>query len=342
MKNIGIAILAVCLATFGTIAAQAQNDNTAYGDGALQSNTSGGYNSAFGVDSLYSNSSGDSNTASGVYSLYYNTQGFANTATGIYSLLDNTTGYYNTTSGANSLENNTTGSYNTAFGISALQSSYTGGANTGVGPYALYSNYTGSYNIGIGYFSGYNNPIGASNNIDIGSEGSGSDNNPTIRIGTPGTQTAFYAAGIRGTRTGAKNAVEVMIDSNGQLGTVNSSIRFKEDVRDMAAASDGLMRLRPVTYRYKQAYADGSKPIDYGLIAEEVAEVYPDLVVTDADGQIQTVQYQKLTPMLLNEVQKERRLLEQQEATIEKLEKRLAALEAAQTSTRADTQLAEK
>ena len=95
-----------------------------------------------------------------------------------------------------------------------------------------------------------------------------------------------------------------MIDSNGQFGTVNSSIRFKEDVHDMAAASDGLLRLRPVTYRYKQPYADGSKPVDYGLIAEEVAEVYPDLVVKGADGQIQTVQYQKLTPMLLNEVQK--------------------------------------
>jgi hypothetical protein len=163
--------------------------------------------------------------------------------------------------------------------------------------------------------------------------------------------------------TGAKDAIEVMIDENGQLGTVNSSIRFKEDVRDMAAASDGLMRLRPVTYRYKQPYADGSKPIDYGLIAEEVAEVYPDLVVKNADGQIQTVQYQKLTPMLLNEVQKEHKLLEQQEKTIEQqsetiqrqeqsaaqqaetiqrlekqlsalplLEKRLAALEAAQPS----------
>jgi cell fate (sporulation/competence/biofilm development) regulator YmcA (YheA/YmcA/DUF963 family) len=143
-------------------------------------------------------------------------------------------------------------------------------------------------------------------------------------------------------KTGVKDAIEVMIDQNGQLGTVNSSIRFKEDVHDMAAASDGLMRLRPVTYRYKQPYADGSKPIDYGLIAEEVAEVYPDLVVKDADGQIQTVQYQKLTPMLLNELQKEHRLLEQQAETIQQLqqqlaalpllEKRLAALEAAQPS----------
>jgi hypothetical protein len=107
--------------------------------------------------------------------------------------------------------------------------------------------------------------------------------------------------------------VPVLIDGNGQLGTVLSSIRFKEDVQDMAEASSGLLRLRPVTFRYKKPYADGSKPVDYGLIAEEVAEVYPDLVVKSADGQIQTVQYQKLTPMLLNEVQK--------------LEARLAALE---------------
>jgi hypothetical protein len=210
-------------------------------------------------------------------------------------------------------------------------------------------NISGSFNIGIGIQAGQSNPSGASYNIDIGNTGSPQDDRPTIRIGTPGVQAVFFAAGIDGTPNGAPDAVPVMIDSNGQLGTVNSSIRFKEDVHDMAAASDGLMRLRPVTYRYKQPYADGSKPIDYGLIAEEVAEVYPDLVVKDADGQIQTVQYQKLTPMLLNEVQKEHKLLEQQEATVQQqaetiqqlqqqlaalplLEKRLAALEEAQPS----------
>jgi len=98
--------------------------------------------------------------------------------------------------------------------------------------------------------------------------------------------------------------VNVVIDTNGQLGTVSSSRRFKEEISDMAEASSGLLRLRPVTFRYRRPYEDGSKPIDYGLIAEEVAEVYPDLVVKTADGQVETVQYQKLTPMLLNEVQK--------------------------------------
>lgn len=114
----------------------------------------------------------------------------------------------------------------------------------------------------------------------------------------------------------------VVIDSNGQLGTVSSSRRFKEDIRDMNDASSGLLRLRPVTYRYAQPYADGGKPLDYGLIAEEVAEVYPDLAARGADGQIETVQYQKLTPMLLNELQKQAR-------TILRLESRLAALESA-------------
>src|ERR1700736_1971536 len=106
------------------------------------------------------------------------------------------------------------------------------------------------------------------------------------------------------------DAVTVVIDSNGQLGTVNSSRRYKEDLRDMGGASSSLLRLRPVTYRYKQPYADGSKPLDYGLIAEEVAEVYPDLIVRGKDGQVETVQYHKLTPMLLNEVQKQNQQLQ--------------------------------
>jgi hypothetical protein len=112
------------------------------------------------------------------------------------------------------------------------------------------------------------------------------------------------------------------------LGTVLSSIRFKEDVHDMDTASSAIFRLRPVTFRYKQPYADRSDPIEYGLIAEEVAKVYPDLVVKDASGQIQTVQYQKLTPMMLNELQKQHQLLEEQQAKIEQLEKQMAAVPA--------------
>jgi hypothetical protein len=181
-------------------------------------------------------------------------------------------------------------------------------------------NATGASNIALGDSAGIHAPPDNSNSIYIGSLGSASDSAGTIQIGTGGTQTSFFAAGITGVTTGANDAVAVVIDSHGQLGTINSSQRFKEDIQDMGDASDGLLRLRPVTYRYKQAYEDGSKPLDYGLIAEEVATIYPDLVVRDRDGKIQTVQYQKLTPMLLNELQK-------QAEQIRTLEDRLAQIE---------------
>src|SRR5205823_1095093 len=115
--------------------------------------------------------------------------------------------------------------------------------------------------------------------------------------------------------------------ANGQLGTASSSRRFKEDIFDMGDASSGLLRLRPVTFRYKKPYADGSKPLDYGLIAEEVGEIYPDLVSRSADGKIETVQYHKLAPMLLNELQKQQQRAAEQDERIRSLENRLANLE---------------
>jgi hypothetical protein len=307
--------------------------NSAFGYSALYSNSTGSENSAFGYLSLYYNDSGIQNTATGFYSLAFNVSGSSNTAVGSAALYYNKTGGQNTAVGNGALYANT-GSNNTANGDKALYNNTTGNSNTGFGTYALSSNSTGHYNIGVGMFSGNYNPAGSSFNIDIGNYGTGNDYGVT-RIGTIGWESSFYAAGIDG--VGISDGVPVYINSDGQLGTVNSSIRFKEDVHDMAAASNGLMSLRPVIYRYKQPNADGSKPIDYGLIAEEVAEVYPDLVVKGTDGQIQTVQYQKLTPMLLNEVQKEHRQLEAQAATIDSLEKRLAALEAALTSARPES-----
>jgi len=154
---------------------------------------------------------------------------------------------------------------------------------------------------------------------------------PGIRTqGTnPINQTSFFAAGIRGVTTGNNDAIPVVIDSNGQLGTVSSSRRFKEDIHDMDTVSSGLMRLRPVTFRYQRPFADGSKPIQYGLIAEEVADVYPDLVTHSADGQIETVKYQVLDSMLLNELQKEHKQVQEQAETIRMLETRLAVLEKA-------------
>jgi len=149
----------------------------------------------------------------------------------------------------------------------------------------------------------------------------------------PINQNSFFAAGIRGVATGNNDAMPVVIDSNEQ-GTVSSSRRFKEDINDMDTVSSGLMRLRPVTFRYKKPFADGSKPIQYGLIAEEVADVYPDLVVHSADGQIETVKYHVLDSMLLNELQKEQKQVQEQAERIRVLEARLAVLEKALLSGR--------
>jgi uncharacterized small protein (DUF1192 family) len=157
-----------------------------------------------------------------------------------------------------------------------------------------------------------------------------------IRIGTitgtTSTQSAAYIAGIYGVKTGTAGAA-VVIDSSGQLGTVSSSIRYKEDVAPMASASERLLKLRPVTFRYKKADASGDKPIQYGLIAEEVAEVYPELVVRDATtGRIDTVRYDELAPMLVNEVQKqaaEIRELKQQQQSVGELQQQLAVMQSA-------------
>lgn len=244
----------------------------------------------------------------------------------------------NTAIGSGALEHNI-GSGNTASGVDALHANATGRDNTASGSFAL-ANATGNNNIGIGYNAGLNVAAG-NNNIEIGNPGVSTDSG-VVRIGTAGTQTSFFVAGVRGVTTGGSGAVPVVIDANGQLGTVSSSQRFKEDIRDMGDSSNGLLRLRPVTFRYRQPYADGSQPMDYGLIAEEVAKVYPDLAVKAADGQVETVQYQKLTPMLLNELQKQHRELDKQAETIrlqqariaqqqaenQKVEARLAALEA--------------
>jgi hypothetical protein len=190
----------------------------------------------------------------------------------------------------------------------------------------MYNNTTGLSNIAIGTSSVYNWTIGNSN-IAIGSAGVAGEDK-TIRIGS--IQTRAYLAGVVNVATG-QNAVPVIIDQNGQLGTLLSSRRYKEDVEDMGDESARLLKLRPVTFRYQQPYADGSKPIDYGLIAEEVAEIYPDLVVRGAGGEIETVQYQKLTPMLLNELKK-------QDELIRALQKRVAAIETSSRGSGVDVQ----
>jgi hypothetical protein len=315
--------------------------NTANGVSALAANTTGNFNTAIGLNALLSNTTGSFNTASGVGALKANTTGSSNTASGNGALNFNTTGGNNTAIGINALQQNTSGNNNTASGSGAMSLSTAGSNNTALGINALQHNTTGDFNLAVGYLAGYNVSGGNSNNIHIGSLGALTDSG-VIRLGTPGPQTSFLVAGVNGTTTGNSDAVPVVIDSNGQLGTVKSSVRFKEDIQDMGNASSGLLQLRPVTFRYRQAYQDGAKPLDYGLIAEEVAQVYPGLTVKGADGKVETVQYQKLTPMLLNELQKQHQEMEDQRETIRlqkeriaqqadevrRVEARLAALEA--------------
>ena len=323
--------------------------NTAVGGVALLANTTGAANTATGSEALYSNIGGNGNTATGTRALFSNTGGINNTAIGDKALFFNT-GSYNTASGTGALNHNTNqccntasgnqalyfnsaGYDNTANGDEALYSNTAGYNNTAIGWGALIDNTTGSTNIAVGVLSG-SNVTTTSNNILIGNEGLASDSG-AIRIGTADTQTSAFIAGIWGATTMSNDAVPVMIDSNGNLGTISSSRRYKEDIQDMGNTSSGLMRLRPVTFRYKKPYSDGSQPIQYGLIAEEVAEVYPDLVAHSADGQIETVKYQVLGPMLLNEVQKQHttiaaqeELIQAQEQEIHSLEERLARVEA--------------
>jgi Chaperone of endosialidase len=277
------------------------------------------FNFSAGLGALGSPSTGLYDTAVGDFALALNQAGIENVAVGESALFLNSGGSNNVAVGYGALINNANGNNNTAVGSGALL----GGQNT-----------TGSSNTALGYNAGAS-LVSGSNNIYIANSGGNSETGVT-RIGTTGTQTTTFIAGIRGVTTGDRNAVAVMIDSNGQLGTISSSRRFKEDIQDMGDASSGLMHLRPVTFRYKRAFDDGSKPVQYGLIAEEVAEVYPDLVARSADGQVETVKYQLLDAMLINELQKQnvtitaqKEQLRAQEQQIQSLAERLAAVEAA-------------
>jgi hypothetical protein len=349
----------VAVGYFALAANTTGSSNTAIGFEALQSNNTGGVNTAIGSSALFFNTTGSSNTASGGGALQSNATGSYNTADGNSALYSNTIGGYNTAIGFEALQLNTTGSENAAIGNAALELNTTGSSNTAIGTVALGQNSagvgntaigsgalwaitTGSNNTAIGQNAGvYSNP-GNNNNIYIGNAGIYTDSD-VMRIGTAGQQAYTYIAGIYGNTTSVNNAVEVVIDSNGNLGTTSSSRRYKEDIQDMADASSGLLRLRPVTFRYKKPYSDGSQPVQYGLIAEEVAEVYPDLVARSADGQIETVRYQVLGSMLLNELQKQNTTIAAQKEQIQEqgqmaqaqaqqirsLEERLATMESA-------------
>ena len=299
------------------------NDNTAIGLHALMSNTTGDLNVAIGNLALSSNTTGFFNTATGVNALLRNTTGSENTATGVDTLVDNTTGFQNTADGIFALNLNTTGYRNTATGFAALANNTTGKNNTADGLDALKNNTTGNNNIALGFEAG-NKLFTGSNNIYIGSHGDFSQSR-TIRIGDPSTHERTAIAGISGVTVAA--GVGVIIDASGQLGTAVSSARFKEGIKPMEEASEAIVRLKPVTFRYKHDLDPKGIP-QFGLVAEDVEKVNPDLVARDDQGKPYTVRYEAVNAMLLNEFLKEHRKNEVQEATIARQQKQIDALTA--------------
>jgi len=283
------------------------NQNTATGLRALNSDTNGGFNTATGVYSLFSNTSGFFNSATGAYALANNTDGTQNTANGYAALYFNTADA-NTATGFAALYKNTIGGNNTANGVGALGINTTGTSNTAYGFAALANNTIGGFNIALGTGAGGNLSTG-NFNIDIGNVGVAGESE-TIRIG--GSQTRTFIAGINGVTVGL-TGIPVVIDSAGQLGTIVSSKRFKREIQPMDKASEAILSLKPVTFHYK---SDTKDTPQFGLIAEEVAQVNPDLVVRDSDGEIYTVRYDAVNAMLLNEFLKEHRKVEEQEVTI--------------------------
>jgi uncharacterized coiled-coil protein SlyX len=297
--------------------------NTAIGADALYSNTTGNFNTATGIDALLSNTTGINNTANGNGALVSNTTANNNTANGVAALAQNTTGSFNTANGVGALEFNTTGGNNTANGFQALYSNITGGRNTANGVSALNHNTTGFNNIALGFSAGDNLTIG-NNNIDIGNKGVAGEAN-TIRIGKVGTQQATFIAGISGVTVAG--GVGVIIDSNGHLGTVVSSERFKDEIKPMDKASEAILALKPVTFCYKPELDPNGIP-QFGLVAEEVEKVNPDLVARDADGKAYTVRYEAVNAMLLNEFLKEHRAMQEQNRKIQEQEATITELKA--------------
>jgi len=320
--------------------------NTGDGHLALAGLTTGAYNSAFGIYSLLSLTDGNfctaagagallsnttsENTAVGAGALLNNTTGGSNTATGAFALLSNVTGVENTAVGRDALLNSTA-SDNTAVGLLALLMNVDGSSNTAVGAAALRDNVSGTNNQAFGR-GALRNTTGSSN-IGIGREAGANQTSGdnVISIGSPGDATAFdvsdrcYIGNIRGVLVGNLDGINVIVDSDGQLGTTNSSRRFKKDIKPMDQTSEAILALKPVTFHYKNS--DTKKAGDtpqFGLIAEDVAEVNSDLVVRDADGQPLTVRYDAVNAMLLNEFLKEHNKVEEQQTNITQLNAKMA------------------
>jgi Chaperone of endosialidase len=287
--------------------------NTALGFGALFGNATAVQNTATGVYALFSNTTGSNNTATGYQTLANNTAGFRNAAVGAYALFSHASGNYNNAVGAFALYADTIGIANNAFGESALPKNTSGRDNTAIGDDALWGNTTGSFNIALGSGAGRFLTTG-SHNIDIGNLGVAGESN-TIRIGNQGTQTGAFIAGIWGT---AVKGSAVVVNSSGQLGVAASSARYKDEIKPMDKASEAILALKPVTFRYKKEI-DPDSTAQFGLVAEDVAKVSPDLVVYNGKGEIYTVRYDAVNAMLLNEFLKEHKKVQDLEAIVASL-----------------------
>jgi hypothetical protein len=293
----------------GTLLVNTGSYNTATGAGSLLSNTTGGDNTADGVFALFGNTTGQDNTADGAFTLQYNTQGSDNTAIGHQTLQDNNTGSRNTAIGESALFENTASNDNTAAGYDALELNVSSGGNTAIGSGALSGNTTGSNNTALGFQAGLNATTG-SNNVYIGAGING----------VTGESNACRIASIFG--EAITNGSQMFVNADNRLGTSTSSKRFKQNITPTSKASDVLYELRPVTFQYKKEI-DPTGKRQFGLVAEDVEKVNPDLVVHDKGGKPYSVRYDQVNAMLLNEFLKEHRTMQQQQNEIDALKAEL-------------------
>jgi Chaperone of endosialidase len=288
-------------------------ENTANGTAALEQNN-GSNNTANGAFALFNHVSGSANTATGWHALFSDVSGQANTATGAAALAGNTSGDFNTANGVDALSSNTEGSDNTAVGEGAMTQNIVGSDNTAVGVGALAINTSGIRNIALGAFAGSSQTTGG-NNIYIGYN----------LGGTNGENNACYIKSIFGQTNNLGTAV--FIDANHKLGTLTSSKRFKEEIKPMDKASEALFSLEPVSFRYKKEIDPLGKS-QFGLVAEDVEKVNPDLVARDKEGKPYSVRYEQVNAMLLNEFLKEHHAVQELKATVAEQQKQIAALTA--------------
>jgi len=303
--------------------------NTAEGQKALFSLTSGTGNVAVGWGALYSDTQGSLNTAIGTGALLLNI-GDQNTATGAGALLFNNNGIYNTANGAFALHLNTEGDFNTANGFQALFNNTIGSQNAATGYQALFRNTTGIYNTANGFGALSTNITGIGNTaLGAAAGNSISTANGVICIGAgmlgANVDNTTWISNVYGVATQSGTTAPVVVSDTGQLGTAASSERFKKDIATMEEASEAILSLRPVTFHYK---TDSKGISQFGLIAEEVAKVNPALVLPDKEGKPYSVRYYQVNAMLLNEFLKEHKTVLDQGTTIARLEKQIDALTA--------------